>query len=195
MNNISNYIETTLDKLGILEGLLEVELKYPNLKVGKNLLVIPAYDNLEKLKVVYNIDDDGDGFYKVYTQVLSLYNFFQDQAILHPEIKNVDKLNKSNKIYVDDLIDLLKKKLNTNIDDIEKEIFSFFSQEIFCSCYDEWKQSYSFLFPRGINSRNMISHKFEEYKYLWNGMIPFPLNCINKVNDDALSIWYEISDM
>ena len=54
------FIENSLDTLGLLEGLYEVERALPQLKVGENLLVAHSAGDLEPCKVVSAVEENDE---------------------------------------------------------------------------------------------------------------------------------------
>lgn len=133
IEKLKKYISNTINRLGLLEGLSEVE-REKNLEVGENLFIEPSFDNLEPLKVVSKVEHNfHNESYTVFTKVLTLQEVFSDLEVCGLE----------------DLLQILKNffgEIERGMDDPEFPFLQFLSETLFYSCYEIWKQSHASLF-------------------------------------------------
>ncbi len=123
----SIFIEYTLNKLGLLEGIYHLEEKY-NFILGKNFLLNITDESLETHNVAYKIIfDPQNNTYILQTQVFALYEI----------LSSITSLDKSYR-FLEQCFD--------NDEISRKFFFEYLSVELLYGFYRIWKANYKLLF-------------------------------------------------
>lgn len=137
-----DFIQLSLERLGIFAGLYEIEDRmlleenggYLHLEVGKNLLLRPAYQTLETFAVVtkHLADDPArPDCYIIEISVLTLYEL----------VGGISPIALENLYGI--VTTLLQREFNHDeLNSNEKNFIAFLNEQLLYRCYAIWKENY-----------------------------------------------------